>query len=404
MHLLFCHDKFYIRGNDGKVYSYGSFPYHLWESRFLPHFESMTVVGIKKKRTAEETGVLEVSSGRNVEHILLPNIHAPFKRLIQSQRIFRKIREQVVKADAVVVRGPVDFGIMAARAARSLGKPYAVEMTSCAYDSNYFNGSMLGKAYASLAYRMTREMVLHADAVMYATEHFLQSRYPTQGISAFAPNVEIAAAPEFVLSQRLERLEENKDAPVTIGIIGNLMGGFRGLDVAFEALGIVKKMESIPEFKLRILGQGFAPQWQETIRSYDLDGHIEFCGSMPRGQAVLEWLDGIDLYLQPSPHQGLPRPMIEAMSRGCAVLASDAGGAPELIDGHFVHPRGDAPALAAHIVEMLQNGHRAEQAKRNFKKAKTYSNEFLAPRRLQFWSDFSDLARERKNAGFKKKA
>lgn len=402
MHVLFCHDKFYIKGRDEKIYSYGSFPYSLWEHRFLPHFSTMTVVGVKRKRGADENGVLELSSGKGVEHVLLANIHSPFKRLSQSLRMARKIKQEVARADAVIIRGPVDFGIMAARAARALGKPYAVEMTSCAYDSNYFNGSCLGRFYAPLAFRMTRDMVKHADAVMYVTESFLQSRYPTLGQSSYAPNVEIAAAPEYVLESRLARIENNAYEPRIFGLIGNFVGGFRGLDVAFEALGIVQQMamedNSIPAFRFKILGAGLASQWQAHIKNNNLEGLVEFCGAAPRGAAVLEWLDNVDVYLQPSSHQGLPRTMIEAMSRGCAVLASDAGGAPELIENHFIHPRGDAQALASHMIGILKGKHLEVQAKHNFKKAKRFSREFLAPKRHQFWADFAQLARASKDA------
>lgn len=394
MHALFCHDKFYIKGRDGNVYSYGSFPYSLWEHRFLPHFSSLTVVGVKHKRIAEESGILDMSSGKGVDHILLPNLSSPLKRLMQSFRVYRKIKEQVAHSDAVIIRGPVEYGIMAARAARSLKKPYAVEMTSCAYDVNYFNGSWLGRIYAPLAFRMTQNMVRHANAVMYVTESFLQSRYPTNGVSSYAPNVEIPAAPEYVLENRLKRVAAGQ--PVTFGLIGNFIGGFRGLDVAFEALGIVRQIlaeqNTVPDFKFKILGHAATAQWQELITAHNLQDHVEFSGSVARGTAVLEWLDGIDVYLQAGSHQGLPRTMLEAMSRGCTMLASDAGGAPELIENQYIHPRGDAHVLASHIIGIMQGSHREEQARRNFKKAKQYSTEFLVPKRHQFWADFASVA------------
>lgn len=400
MHALFCHDKFYIKGRDENVYSYGSFSYSLWEHRFLPHFSFLTVIGVKHKKIAEETGLLDLSSGKGVDHILLPNINSPLKRLVQSLRVYRKIKEQVALSDAVIIRGPIEYGIMAARAARSLKKPYAVEMTSCAYDVNYFNGSFLGRLYAPIAFRMTQKMVKHANAVMYVTESFLQSRYPTNGVSSYAPNVEISAAPEYVFENRLVRIKDAGE-PITFGLIGNFIGGFRGLDIAFEALGIVRQMaienESLLNFKFKILGNAAVAQWKELIEVNQLQDHVEFCGSVPRGAAVLEWLDDVDVYLQPSPHQGLPRTMLEAMSRGCLVLASDAGGAPELIENQYIHPRGDAQVLASHIIGVLQGKHREEQARRNFKKAKQYSTEFLAPKRHQFWADFASLAQERKN-------
>ena len=47
---------------------------------------------------------------------------------------------------------------------------------------------------------------------------------------------------------------------------------------------------------------------------------------------VFEWLDTIDLYVQPSLTEGMPRAAIEAMSRGCPVVVSDVGGLKNLVD------------------------------------------------------------------------
>lgn len=47
-------------------------------------------------------------------------------------------------------------------------------------------------------------------------------------------------------------------------------------------------------------------------------------GVLPADQAVLDWLDEIDLYIQPSLTEGLPRAVIEAMDTGCIVYIIQA--------------------------------------------------------------------------------
>ncbi len=400
MHILFCHDTYYCKKRDGTVLSYASFPYSLWERRFLPYFESITVIGRKKKLRADETGVLEISSGRNVDHILLPNIHSPIKRLTKYRNMYKRIKEQVERADAVIIRGPVEFGMMAAKAARKLGKPYAIDMCGCAYNKEYSKNNILSKLYAPIKFRRAQYMVKHASAVIYVTENFLQERYPTQGISAYASNVEIATPPEYVLNSRIERIKSNV-GKFNIGLIGNFGSGLKGLDLALGALGIVNKYrdenpdKNLPDFCFKILGQGFAAQWQGLIHSNDLDGKVEFCGTIARGRDVLEWLDDIDIYLQPSLHEGLPRSLIEAMSRGCPALASDAGGAGELLSDEFIHECGDTQKLADQIISLMNNERRLIAAQNNFEKAKNYTIEELIPRRRDFWEAFASLAKER---------
>ena len=117
------------------------------------------------------------------------------------------------------------------------------------------------------------------------------------------------------------------------------------------------------------------------------------------GQDVLNWLDGIDLYLQPSYQEGVPRATIEAMSRGCPVIASDAGGIPELIDSQWLIKPGDTDQLANLIIRMLD--HPEEQLEailKNYGKSLEYTNEFLYPRRSTFWSSFADFIREKQKA------
>lgn len=400
MHALFCHETYYTRTAEGKVYSYGSFPHVLWEERFLNYFDTLTVIGRKKKMGREEVGNLDLSSGLNVEHILLPNMNEPLRRLLQSNRIYKKIYEQVEKADAIIIRGPVEFGLTAASISRKLKKPYAVEMSGCAFDHTWYYGTLLGKLYAPIKYKRAQYMVRHADAVIYVTEKFLQERYPTLGISEHASNVEIEESGSDVLKARLERLE-NKSNLLIIGMIGNVVNGLKGLDVALRALGSVKQNlrktchESI-DFKFRVLGQNNPALWQELIIKNSLEGKIEFCGSVPAGASVINWLDNIDLYLQPSFHEGLPRALIEAMSRGCPVLASDAGGTKELLPEKFIHKRGDSDALCRQLCMMIEEENLEECAKNNFEKAKNYSRQLLVPRRKKFWEDFLEIAKTRK--------
>lgn len=404
MHILFCHDTYYSKKRDGTVLSYGAFPYELWQARFLPHFDTMTVIGRKKKLGPQETGVLEVSSGKNVEHILLPNIHAPIKRLTKMGRMYKKIKEQVERADAVVIRGPVELGMLAAKAARETGTPYAIEMNGCAHDTVYYTKTIFNRIYAPIRYQRTQRMVRHADAVMYMTEKFLQTRYPTRGLAAHASHVEIPAMPDYVLQARQKRIDASRDSnhPLIFGLIGNFNNGLKGTDVALRALAQVNtkrgKSDDIPDFRFKVLGQGSPAQWSALIGELGLEGKVEFCGSVPRGQAVLDWLDTVDIYLQPSYHEGLPRALIEAMSRGCAALASDAGGTQELLPADYIHKRGNAAELAAQIETVLPHNVRQAAAQQNFEVAKDYSKDVLRPRREAFWQDFADYVSQRDKA------
>jgi len=394
MKLLFCHDTYYTQTKDGNVLAYGAFPYSLWADRFLPHFREITVIGREKNATEGDEKRLDVSSGEHVKFRLLPNINTPFKRLFKAGANKRAIAEEVAKADALVIRGPVEAGMMAAAAARKLGKPYAVEVSGCAFDHTWYHGSLIGKLYAPVKYFRAREMVKHADAAIYVTRDFLQRRYPCDGLIEYASNVEIEPVDPQVLQKRLERFQ-NKPDHLIIGLIGNINNALKGFEIALKSLSEVK--EQLPRFTLRVLGQAAPEKWEETIKSYGLEGCVEFSGTLPGGEAVMKWLDDIDLYIQPSFHEGLPRAVIEAMSRGCPVLASNAGGTEELLPKGNIHKKGDWQALATALTKAALPNWMTENAKLNFEVARRYTRDELMPRRFAFWKKFAGLAKSKRN-------
>jgi glycosyltransferase involved in cell wall biosynthesis len=386
---LFVHDTWYATSPEGEFYAYGAFPYSLWQTRFLPHFERLHVIG-RYTGFDEQARNLDRADGHNVTFTLLPNINAPLKRILQSRSIYRRIAAEVEKVDAVIVRGPAEFGMMAARAARRARKPVAVEMSGCAFDHTWYHGSIVGKLYAPIKYLRCRHMVKRADQVIYVTQNFLQTRYPTLGAADTASNVEIAPPERGVLQQRLKRIDQREDMLV-FGMIGNLGNHLKGFDIALQALSEARDV--LPPFSMRVLGQGDWQDWADIIQLYGLEERIALCGTVPGGSQVSAWLDDLDIYLHPSRHEGLPRAVIEAMSRGLPVLASDAGGTDELLDAQLIHRRGDAQTLARQLVT-LADGHKLQKkaAKDNFDRAQYYTYEKLQPVRDRFWARFAGLA------------
>ena len=388
--ILFCHDTYYTQNKDGKIYAYGAFAYRLWQERFLPYCKHLTIIGrLQNKPDTDDTTTLDRSDGPNVTHILLDNINAPLKRLTQGRQTYKRIKQEAAKADGIIIRGPVEFGMLAAKAARALGKPYAVEMSGCAFDHTWNHGSLIGKLYAPVKYLRARHMVWHANQVIYVTNQFLQKRYPTKGLTESASNVEITAPPDEILQKRLNKIQ-SQEQPYHIGLIGNYGNNLKGLDVALNTLAKFKQASH--DFKLHILGKGNPDQWQNQIEQAGLKDNIHFTGTLPGGKPVLDWLDQIDIYIQPSRHEGLPRAVIEAMSRGLPCLASDAGGTAELLPAQYIHKAGNADQLYIHL-KSIWNDQKSliEQTKTNFTTAQKYTKTHLAPIRAAFWTKFAKL-------------
>jgi glycosyltransferase involved in cell wall biosynthesis len=143
---------------------------------------------------------------------------------------------------------------------------------------------------------------------------------------------------------------------------------------------------------LQILGQGSPESWISRLQNYNLIDQIKFCGTLPGGKPVMDWLDKIDLYIQPSFHEGLPRAVIEAMSRGCPALASNTGGIPELLPSSCIHEKGNWKRLATQVLNLVENlDEQKKLAHLNFKTAQNYTKTVLTPRREEFWKKFKSL-------------
>ena len=144
------------------------------------------------------------------------------------------------------------------------------------------------------------------------------------------------------------------------------------------------------------IGGGERGALEREARRLGLDGRVEFTGRVAAGAAMAATLDTLDVYVHPSFKEGLSRAVIEAMSRGRAVLASRAGGTDELLEAPWLHAPGDADTLARQLAELLGDAAlRARLGRRNRETAGRYRPELLAARRRAFWRRFAAYCRER---------
>lgn len=133
-------------------------------------------------------------------------------------------------------------------------------------------------------------------------------------------------------------------------------------DLAIEVFKIVA--EAVPDVKLAFYGAG---KEQEIIKKQACDLGIEdrvlFKGLV---KDVPNAIKDSRLFLMTSDFEGMPNALIEAMACGLPCVSTDCspGGASELIqsgENGIVVPCGDAKAIAAAIVRLLNNKEEAEK-------------------------------------------
>ena len=385
--VLFAHDYPFLHASDGAVYSdRGDWP---WQ-HYLGFAERITVASRAETVEGGRPGLTEVSRPE-VTYEAIPSLSGPWIRYSNRPRARRRLRALIDRADAVVARLPSELGTLAADLADRAGKPYAVELVTCTWDALWNYGTWQGKVYAPISWWKTRRVVRRAPFVLYVTQQFLQRRYPTRGRSVGCSDVELAELDPAVLGSRLER-DSAGDGPFRIGTIAALTVRFKGIQTALEALGRIQ--ESLPPFELHVLGAGDPAPWRRLAAEHAVEPQTYFDGTLPPGEPVREWLDGLDLYIQPSFQEGLPRGLVEALSRACPALGSTAGGIPELLDPDCLHGPGDAERLGTLIARASADGDwQASQARRNFEVAGRYTKEELDRVRAGFWQEFARSVR-----------
>ena len=390
MKLAFAHDHVFQRASDGKLYTGGSFNNHAWK-RYLKHFDELVVLAREEKLQDQYNN--KTYNNFDLENAVLepvPSISSPLEYFKNRKEAKEVIKKTLLKSDALIARLPSETGNMAVDIAKELGIPYAVEVVACVWDALWNHGNPFGKLYAPFAMHKMRKRVLNSPYSLYVTHDFLQKRYPTNGKTTNVSNVEIYKVNEEAYKVRRNRIS-NKDL-YKIGMIGSLKNSIKGTDIALQAVSILQEKDI--NFELYILGDGDVTPWEKMAEKLNIQDKVIFCGVLPGGGPVLEWLDNMDIYIQPSFQEGLPRAVIEAMSRGCPVVGSNAGGIPELIDANCIHKPGDYKALAKKLEMIIHDNKIAmELSRRNLEKSKQYLKQSLDEKREKFWGEFIKKSR-----------
>lgn len=389
MKALFVHDHhYYTDGQD--TLSKGQFHNSIWQ-RYLDQFDSLTVVGRDGGPYSGDRKGMNVASRDGVSFYLYQDVNTLSGLLSGRKEIKAALKKHIADHDILILRGVSEFGILAFKEAKRQNKPIAMENVGCSWDDMWNHGSIAAKLYAPYRFAMGKCLTKNANAVIYVSQEFLQGRYPSDApIQAAASNVQIESS-----SFRKDYKAAN-DRPLKIGLIGTLKNKLKGVHITLEALEILKD-RGVTNFTFHLLGPGdpnAAPiHFNQTVKDRGLEKIAFHDGLRESGAPVHEWLRDLDLYIQPSFQEGVPRATIEALAQSLPAIGARAGGIPELLDPACIIKPGDAKALADKIEWMINNPDtRAEHAARNHDVALRYTMDKLVPIRNQFWSSVKKMA------------
>lgn len=394
MNMVFVYEDKIAVDAQGNYYTGSAFSQAVFD-RYLQHFDHITLLMRRASVSPDDAEALShmnrISSDR-IDVVFIPDTRSSMRAFL-TPAVHRELEETVIseinKADAVIIRAHSGSGFIAARYCRAHKIPYLAEAVGCPWDS-LWNHSLRGKILAPFVRHEMRFIMRYASYAVYVTDSFLQKRYPTNGKSAAISDVELQPADTQVLKKRVEHIR-NHSGKILIGTAGALHVSYKGQRFVIRALSKLKA-HGLTEFEYHLAGGGDHAVLLDLAKKLGVEDQVIFDGVLPH-DAIFDWLDNLDVYIQPSLVEGMPRALIEAMSRGLPAFGSKIGGIPDLLDPSFIFSCGDVNAIARKF-RSLTSKRMEKVAKRNFDYAKRFDKSLLEQKRFEFYSAFASELRE----------
>lgn len=145
-----------------------------------------------------------------------------------------------------------------------------------------------------------------------------------------------------------------------IGIFGRVRHQ-KGVDLLVDAAIIV--LPRYPEFVVVVVGeitadqQEFVRSQKEKLREVGLEDRVVFTGELPFEQVPV-YFRAMSVITALSRNEGFGLTVLEAMSSGIPVIATEAGAWPDIVDNGndgFLIPTDDVRALAARLATLMDD-------------------------------------------------
>ena len=376
MNVLFVHDH-RLRKVDAEFYTTGGFSDSV-TSRYTSVFDKMVLMC----RAFQNSDIEGCSKIENPKVEVCPIYK---NRLIPQKKLIKKIENEVEKVDRVIVRMPSILGIYAAKIAMKKRRKLMVEVVGSAFGS-YWYRSLFGKFVSIPLEFVNKKIIKKADYVVYVSENYLQKEYPNKQKKLGCSDVVLEKRNTSILEWRKNKIKNMSNNKMVFGTLSQIDQKYKGHKNVFEAISILKKKGINIEY--RLAGSGNKSYLENLAKKYDIENNVVFCGQI-KHENINQWIDDLDIYIQPSLTEGIPRSVIEVIYRGCPAIVSSAGGMYELIEVNYIFKKGDTSDLVKKI-ESIDINKLEEMAERNYKFADKFDFDKIMPKRKDFLNKFKD--------------
>lgn len=384
MNLLFIQGGSRVRTSiNGKNYVDGNFNNDIWK-RYASYSDNLTVI-LRKIDSLYNIDELKVKFNEIDESILdlklVEDIYSPRRNFFNwriRKNISKIIRNEVKRCDKIIIRSIGNFYTNTAlKYCKKYKKDYLIEVTGFAFEGLWYH-SLLGKIVAIPRELKLKKEIKNAPFAVYVTKDALQKRYPCKNKVLGCSDVEIIPSIK-------KNIDTNKKI-IKIGTLAFLDVKWKGQIDVLKAMHVLKQNDEL-FFEYELVGSGSGNLIKKYIDRFDLKDEVKIIGVKPHTE-VFEWLKTLDIYIQPSYQEGLCRALVESMSVGCPIVATNVGGNYELIDEKYIYKKGNIDDLLSKLNVLKDDKERIIVSQINYEKSKKYNKEILDKERDSFYLKF----------------
>lgn len=311
----------------------------------LPGFE-YSVVLFNEGRLADELRKLPLSLA-----VIPEKQHGPLALSAGLARVFRRFRPDVVHTHKY------KDSILASIVARCMGVPHVVRIVHGMPEPFQGLRNVKMSAYMIADRFVTRRLVDKVIAVSSEIEQALGRLYDPDRLVRIHNGIDLEAVR--VTTQRGDKRKEwgVDDKAMLIGTVGRLVP-VKGHAVLLEAFRILS--QSHPNVILIFVGDGpLRVELEDEANRMGLGRTVIFSGHQEQSY---DFINMMDVFVLPSLHEGIPMVLLEALALRRPVVASRAGGIPEVLthsySGVLVSPT-NAEELATAIKSLINDPSKA---------------------------------------------
>lgn len=343
--------KIFVR-HDGQYFTNGGFGDYL--EKMCDAFDRV-ILCCKVRSGPPPEGFYQVDHV-NLRLVAIPLLTTELGAMLLQPLVFAKGLGFMGEVDVVHARMPDWFGITGAVVARIGGKPRFHQIVD---DWHGLAGTISARKRFGLG------LLLKGALYLYDWLERRVSRWQlvfAQGQVAYDKHRDRADA-HLVLSSA----HHDRD----IGAVTPRCGGDRLSVVAVGRLNAVKNhalliraihrlRQQDPRWRLSIIGEGGKrAELEALIAELGLGDAVHLLGSVRHGDALWAHYDRADMFVLPSVSEGTPKVVLEAMARGCPVVASRVSGVPTAVaheERGLLFESGDLDGLVTMMARMADDG------------------------------------------------